>query len=79
MSSLSQGTFVGMVADDKKQIIKLKSFHADVIVDEEVVDKEDRTDRDVPAFRQKEFMDTKGNDIKEQVAEGKLRTSSSGH
>ncbi|MGB3586704.1 MAG: TraM recognition domain-containing protein, partial [Tunicatimonas sp.] len=67
MSELSQGTFVGTVADSKEIKIKLKVFHADVKVDGLLIQRENNSEQPIPAFRQQAFLDAAGRNCKEKV------------
>ncbi|MFC5536547.1 conjugal transfer protein MobC [Rhodocytophaga aerolata] len=58
MAELSQGTFVGAVADDRDQKIKLKVFHADIIIDEKQTSAETATYLDIPDFNKTTFVDS---------------------
>jgi hypothetical protein len=60
IAGLSSGEFVGMVADDPHQKIKLKNFHCEIINDTETLKEEERTYKKIPVFRevsQQEVMD----------------------
>ncbi|MBA4145725.1 MAG: conjugal transfer protein TraG, partial [Cytophaga sp.] len=52
IASLSSGEFVGMVADDPQQKIKLKVFHAEIINDHEAIKKETDAYVPIPSVRQ---------------------------
>jgi type IV secretory pathway TraG/TraD family ATPase VirD4 len=49
ISSLSSGEFVGMVADDPHEKIKLKMFHASIINDTDKLNEEAKSFKDIPA------------------------------
>jgi type IV secretory pathway TraG/TraD family ATPase VirD4 len=49
ISSLSSGEFVGMVADDPHEKIKLKMFHASIINDTDKLNEEAKGFKDIPA------------------------------
>ncbi len=48
ISSLSSGEFVGMVADDPSQKIKLKMFHSEIMNESEKLNTELRGFRSIP-------------------------------
>lgn len=50
ISALSSGEFVGMVADDPHEKIKLKMFHADIINDAEKLNAEANAFKSIPHF-----------------------------
>jgi DNA-binding transcriptional regulator YbjK len=49
IAALSSGEFVGMVADDPLEKIKLKMFHSEIINDHDKLNAEVRNYRDIPA------------------------------
>jgi len=51
IASLSSGEFVGMVADNPEQRIKLKAFHAEIVNDHEAILKETENYQALPAVR----------------------------
>ncbi len=51
ISNLSSGEFVGAVADDPLQKIKLKTFHCEIINDHEAIKNEESLYEDLPAIR----------------------------
>lgn len=51
IAGLSSGEFVGMVADDPDQPIKLKTFHSAVINDHMQLKKEQSTLEEIPTVR----------------------------
>ncbi|WP_449421290.1 conjugal transfer protein MobC [Rhodocytophaga rosea] len=55
MAELSQGTFVGAVADEREQEIKLKVFHAQMVVAEKEIREEMANYVSIPEFR-KDFF-----------------------
>lgn len=60
ISSLSSGEFVGMVADNPDEKIKLKMFHAEIINDAEKLNEEVRRYKDIPVISnvtQQQVMD----------------------
>ena len=50
IASLSSGEFVGMVADDPHEKIKLKMFHAEVMNETEKLSEEAKNFKDIPAI-----------------------------
>lgn len=64
IANLSQGTFVGSVADNFGEEIDQKIFHARIIVDNEKVAAETKAYRKIPVIN--EFRDEDGNDIMQQ-------------
>jgi hypothetical protein len=48
ISALSSGEFVGMIADDPHQKIKLKMFHAEVLNDADKLNAEVKQYKDIP-------------------------------
>ena len=61
IANLSQGTFVGAVADNFGEKIEQKIFHAEIVVDHAVVSAEEKAYRKIPFIN--EFKDKDGNDI----------------
>lgn len=61
IANLSQGTFVGAVADNFGEKIEQKIFHAEIVVDHAAVSAEEKTHRKIPFIN--EFKDKDGNDI----------------
>ena len=64
IANLSQGTFVGSVADNFGEEIDQKIFHARIIVDNEKVAAETKAYKKIPVIN--EFKDAAGNDIMQQ-------------
>ena len=64
IANLSQGTFVGSVADNFGEEIDQKIFHARIIVDNEKVAAETKAYKKIPVIN--EFRDADGNDIMQQ-------------
>lgn len=64
IANLSQGTFVGSVADNFGEEIEQKIFHARIIVDNEKVAAETKAYRKIPVING--FKDADGNDIMQQ-------------
>jgi hypothetical protein len=64
IANLSQGTFVGAVADNFGEEIEQKIFHAQIVVDSEAVKREEKEYRKIPIINQ--FLDSDGNDIMHQ-------------
>ncbi|WP_106831483.1 conjugal transfer protein MobC [Parabacteroides pacaensis] len=67
IANLSQGTFVGSVADNFGEEIEQKIFHARIVVDTEKVAAETRAYKKIPVIN--EFRDSAGNDIMQQQIE----------
>ena len=61
IANLSQGTFVGAVADNFGEKIEQKIFHAEIVVDHAAVSAEEKAYRKIPFIN--EFKDKEGNDI----------------
>ena len=61
IANLSQGTFVGAVADNFDEKIEQKIFHAEIVVDHAAVSAEEKAYRKIPFIN--EFKDKDGNDI----------------
>ena len=61
IANLSQGTFVGAVADNFGEKIEQKIFHAEIVVDHTAVSAEEKAYRKIPFIN--EFKDKDGNDI----------------
>lgn len=67
IANLSQGTFVGSVADNFGEEIQQKIFHARIVVDTEKVAAETKAYKKIPIIN--EFKDSAGNDIMQQQIE----------
>lgn len=66
ISNLTQGTFVGSVADNFDQRIEQKIFHCEILVDTEQVKKEEKAYREIPVIT--DFCDENGIDrMDEQI------------
>lgn len=66
ISNLSQGMFVGAVADNFDERIEQKIFHAQIVVDNERVARETKAYKSIPIIT--DFTDDKGNNqMQEQV------------
>ena len=61
IANLSQGTFVGAVADNVNEKIEQKIFHAEIIVDHAKVSAEEKAYKKIPVING--FKDRNGNDI----------------
>ena len=61
ISTLSQGMFVGAVADNFGETIDQKIFHAEIIVDHAKVSAEEKAYKKIPVINT--FKDSEGNDI----------------
>ena len=64
IANLSQGTFVGSVADNFGEEIQQKIFHARIVVDTGKVAAETKAYKKIPVIN--EFKDSAGNDIMQQ-------------
>lgn len=64
IANLSQGTFVGSVADNFGEEIEQKIFHSRIIVDSAKVSAETRAYRKIPVIN--DFLDEDGNDIMQE-------------
>ena len=67
ISNLSQGTFVGSVADNFGEEIAQKIFHSRIIVDSAKVSAETKAYKKIPIVN--EFKDENGNDIMQEQIE----------
>ena len=68
ISNLTQGMFVGAVADNFDERIEQKIFHAEIVVDTEKVKREEAAYKKIPVIT--DFTDADGNDrMKEQIQE----------
>ena len=67
ISNLSQGTFVGSVADNFCEEIDQKIFHSRIIVDSAKVNAETKAYKKIPIVN--EFKDENGNDIMQEQIE----------
>ena len=67
ISNLSQGTFVGSVADNFGEEIDQKIFHSRIIVDSAKVSAETKAYKKIPVVN--EFKDENGNDIMQEQIE----------
>ena len=61
IANLSQGTFVGAVADNVNEKIEQKIFHAEIVVDHAKVSAEEKAYKRIPIING--FKDRNGNDI----------------
>ena len=61
IANLSQGTFVGAVADNFDERIEQKIFHAEIVVDHTKISAEEKAYRRIPVIN--DFKDRNGNDI----------------
>ena len=64
ISTLSQGMFVGAVTDNFGETIAQKIFHAQIVVDNDAVQKETAAYQPIPEISS--FLDAEGNDTMEQ-------------
>lgn len=68
ISNLTQGMFVGAVADNFDERIEQKIFHSEIVVDNAKVDAETKSYNKIPVISS--FVDEKGNDrMKEMIQE----------
>ena len=68
ISTLTQGMFVGAVADNYGERIEQKIFHCEIVVDAEKVKREEQAYRPIPVIT--DFTDAGGNDrMKEMIQE----------
>lgn len=68
ISNLTQGMFVGAVADNFEERIEQKIFHAEMVVDNAKVDVEAKSYKKIPVITN--FVDKNGNDrMKEMIQE----------
>ncbi len=71
ISTLSQGMFVGAVADNFGEKIEQKIFHAQIVVDTEKVENETRNYKPIPQIRS--FISDSGGDIMEKEIDKNYR------
>ena len=64
IASLTQGMFVGSVADNIHERIEQKIFHCEIVVDSVTVDKEVKACKPIPVITP--FLDADGNDIMQE-------------
>ncbi len=74
ISSLSQGMFVGAVADSFDQPIEQKIFHCEIVVDAEKVKREEKAYKPIPVIT--DFTDENG--LYEGNGAGELQTHQGG-
>ena len=75
ISNLSQGMFVGAVADSFDQKIEQKIFHCEIVVDTEKVKREEKAYKPIPVIT--DFTDADGKDrMKEMIQENYSRIKS---
>ena len=68
ISTLTQGMFVGAVADNFNERIGQKIFHCEIVVDAEKVKREEQAYKPIPVIT--DFTDADGNDrMKEMIQE----------
>ena len=68
ISNLTQGMFVGAVADNFSERIEQKIFHAEIVVDSQRVATEEKAYKKIPVIA--DFKDENGVDrMKEQIQE----------
>lgn len=71
ISTLSQGMFVGAVADNFGETIEQKIFHAQIVVDNEAIQKEIAAYQPIPEISS--FLDENGKDTMEQQIKANYR------
>ena len=71
ISNLSQGMFVGAVADNFGEEVRQKVFHAQIVVDSERVKREEKTYKPLPEIYS--FRDEKGRDTMQQEVQDNYR------
>lgn len=71
ISTLSQGMFVGAVTDNFGETIDQKIFHAQIVVDNDAVQKETAAYQPIPEISS--FLDAEGNDTMEQQIQANYR------
>ena len=71
ISPLSQGMFVGAVADNFGETIEQKIFHAQIVVDNDAVQKETAAYQSIPEISS--FLDENGNDTMEEQIQANYR------
>ena len=71
ISTLSQGMFVGAVADNFGETIEQKIFHAQIVVDNDAIQKETAAYQPIPEISS--FLDEDGNDTMEQQIQANYR------
>ena len=71
ISTLSQGMFVGAVADNFGETIEQKIFHAQIVVDNEAVQKETAAYQPIPEISS--YLDENGNDTMEEQIRANYR------
>jgi hypothetical protein len=71
ISTLSQGMFVGAVTDNFGETIDQKIFHAQIVVDNDAVQKETTAYQPIPEISS--FLDEDGNDTMEQQIQANYR------
>lgn len=71
ISTLSQGMFVGAVTDNFGETIDQKIFHAQIVVDNDAVQKETAAYQPIPEISS--FLDENGNDTMDQQIQANYR------
>ena len=67
ISTLTQGMFVGAVADNFNERIEQKIFHCEIVVDAEKVKREEQAYKPIPVIT--DFTDADGNDRMKETGE----------
>lgn len=71
ISSLTQGMFVGSVADNFGEKIEQKIFHCEIVVDAEKVKREEKAYKKIPVIT--DFTDGDGNDRMKETVQANYR------
>jgi hypothetical protein len=64
IAGLTQGMFVGSVADNIHERIEQKIFHCEIVIDSEKIDKEVKAYKPIPVITP--FLDADGNDVMQE-------------
>lgn len=64
IAGLSSGEFVGMVADNPDEVIKLKTFHCHIQNDHDAIKAEEASYKELPKIREVPSLDVQNNFIK---------------
>jgi hypothetical protein len=69
IATLSSGEFVGITADSPTQKIKLKTFHAEIVIDQEAIKEEEANYQPLPEVRTvtPDLVDLNFRQIKQEV------------
>jgi uncharacterized protein YdcH (DUF465 family) len=71
ISALSSGQFIGMVADDPQERIKLKAFYNEILNDHDALKKEIERYVEIPPIREISIVEVQANylKIKKEIVE----------